>query len=82
MNSRDNLSPVCRATLFDEEVRFSENIDFQQPMKAACTKEIDRFCKDVPHGNARVIRYVHHQVGVGLSADDGPGLLSACPSIL
>ncbi len=26
---RDELSPVCRATLFDEEVRFSENIDFQ-----------------------------------------------------
>ena len=23
----------CRATLFDEEVRFSENIDFQYPMK-------------------------------------------------
>ena len=28
-NQRNNLSPVCRATLFDEEVRFSENIDFQ-----------------------------------------------------
>ncbi len=55
-NSRDKLSPVCRATLFDEEVRFSENIDFQYPMKTACMKEIERFCKDVPHGNARVIR--------------------------
>eukprot|EP00879_Flechtneria_rotunda_P008992 GHRR01009415.1.p1 GENE.GHRR01009415.1~~GHRR01009415.1.p1 ORF type:complete len:539 (+),score=221.10 GHRR01009415.1:802-2418(+) len=39
-----------------EEVRFSENIDFQYPMKQACLKEIDRFCKHVPHGNARVIR--------------------------
>ncbi|GFR44890.1 hypothetical protein Agub_g6234 [Astrephomene gubernaculifera] len=55
-NSRDNLSPVCRATLFDEEVRFSENIDFQYPMKTACVKEIDRFCKDIPHGSGRVIR--------------------------
>ena len=25
-------------------------------MKQACTKEIETFCKDVPHGNARVIR--------------------------
>ena len=32
-NQRNALSPVCRATLFDEEVRFSENIDFQFPMK-------------------------------------------------
>ena len=33
INARDKLSGVCRATLFDEEVRFSENIDFQYPMK-------------------------------------------------
>lgn len=55
-NNRDNLSPVCRATLFDEEVRFSENIDFQYPMKSACIKEIDRFCKNIPHGGGKVIR--------------------------
>ncbi|KAI8465216.1 MAG: hypothetical protein J3K34DRAFT_379960 [Monoraphidium minutum] len=53
---REALSSLCRATLFDEEVRFSENIDFQFPMKAACTKEIKQFCAKVPHGNARVIR--------------------------
>lgn len=52
---------VCRATLFNEEARFSENIDFQYPMKQACMREIDRFCKDVPHGQARVIRCL--QVG-------------------
>ena len=40
-----DLSPICRATLFDEEVRFSENIDFQFPMKEACKGEIKRFCK-------------------------------------
>lgn len=55
-NSRDKLSPVCRATLFDEEVRFSENIDFQYPMKTACVREISQYCKDIPHGNAKVIR--------------------------
>lgn len=53
---RDKLSPTCRATLFDEEVRFSENIDFQYPMKKLCAQEVEMFCKDVPHGNGRVIR--------------------------
>jgi Golgi apparatus protein 1 len=55
-NQRSSLSPVCRATLFDEEVRFSENIDFQFPMKEACKEEIEKFCKDIPRGNGRVIR--------------------------
>lgn len=55
-SNREKLSLNCRATLFDEEQKFSENIDFQYPMKQACLKEIDRFCKDVPHGNGRVIR--------------------------
>ena len=61
MGSREQLSLVCRATLFDEEIRFGENIDFQYPMKTACTKELELFCKDVPHGNGRVIRCL--QVG-------------------
>eukprot|EP00775_Hariotina_reticulata_P012795 gene12795-12923_t len=55
-SKRENLSSLCRAQLFDEEVNFSENIDFQYPMKQACLKEIDKFCSNVPHGNARVIR--------------------------
>ncbi|GBF91963.1 hypothetical protein Rsub_04687 [Raphidocelis subcapitata] len=53
---RGELSPACRATLFDEEVRFSENIDFQFPMKKACKAEMEAFCASVPHGHARVIR--------------------------
>ncbi|KXZ55868.1 hypothetical protein GPECTOR_2g1419 [Gonium pectorale] len=55
-NNREQLGTICRATLFDEEVRFSENIDFQYPMKVACEKELKLFCKDVPHGEARAIR--------------------------
>lgn len=54
--NRDKLSAVCRTTMFDAEVRFSENIDFQYPMKTACVKELQMFCKDVPHGEARAIR--------------------------
>lgn len=34
----------------------AESIDFQIPMKTACRREISGFCKDVPHGHARVIR--------------------------
>jgi hypothetical protein len=55
-NQRDKLTTNCRVTLFDEEVRFSENIDFQYPMKKVCAQEVEMFCKDVPHGNGRVIR--------------------------
>ncbi len=55
-SNQGKLSVNCRATLFDEEVKFSENIDFQYPMKKACTKEMETFCAKVPHGNARVIR--------------------------
>lgn len=55
-NQRTQLSPICRATLFDEEVRFSENIDFRVPMKEACTQELTTYCKDIPHDNALVIR--------------------------
>jgi hypothetical protein len=39
-----------------EEVKFSENIDFQYPMKQACAKEVEQFCDVVPHGGGRVIR--------------------------
>ena len=34
----------------------AENIDFQFPMKKNCSGAIDKFCKSVPHGHARVIR--------------------------
>lgn len=54
--SRSKLTANCRAVLFDEEVRFSSNIDFQYPMKEACQQEMRLFCKDVPHGNARIIK--------------------------
>ena len=34
------LSYECKATLFDQEVRMAENIDFQFPMKKACSQDI------------------------------------------
>lgn len=55
-DSRRDLRPDCSAQLFDEEVNMAESIDFQIPMKAACLREIGTFCKNTPHGHARVIR--------------------------
>lgn len=69
-NSRDKLSPVCRATLFDEEVRFSENIDFQYPMKNACTREIGQYCKGIPHGDAKVIRCAVNVCGFAVAVGE------------
>eukprot|EP00959_Pyramimonas_sp_CCMP1952_P237520 4963888-Pyramimonas_sp.AAC.1 len=54
-DNRNQLTYECRATLFDQEVRLAEDIDFKYPMKKACKAEIDLFCKDIPHGHARVI---------------------------
>ena len=56
------MSSICRATLFDEEVRFSENIDFRAPMKEACKQELETHCKDIPHDQAMVIRSVFSPV--------------------
>lgn len=56
MKQRNKLDPTCRAVLFDEEVRFSQNLDFQFPMRQSCETEIKIFCKDIPAGEARVIR--------------------------
>jgi len=54
-DNRNQLTYECRATLFDQEVRLAEDIDFQYPMKKACKAEMELFCKDIPHGQARAI---------------------------
>lgn len=43
------LLPLCRVQL----VRFAEDIDFKFPMKKACSKELNTFCKDVPSGTTQ-----------------------------
>ena len=53
---REELGYECRATLFDQEVRMAEDIDFKYAMKRACAPEIGRFCSSVPHGRADIIR--------------------------
>jgi Golgi apparatus protein 1 len=54
-DQREKLSYECRATLFDQEVRFAESLDFHQPMKKACAAEATKWCKDVPEGHMRLI---------------------------
>ncbi|KAG1672451.1 hypothetical protein FOA52_013237 [Chlamydomonas sp. UWO 241] len=53
---RSALAQTCTAALFDHEVRMAEDIDFKYPMKKACAWEMSSFCKDVPHGHARISR--------------------------
>ncbi|KAL4439883.1 hypothetical protein ABPG75_002884 [Micractinium tetrahymenae] len=57
---RGKLSSQCAAKLFDTEVAMAENIDFNWPLKEACTKEIKKHCGGVEHGRGRVIRCLQH----------------------
>lgn len=61
------------------QVRFSENIDFQYPMKQACAKEMERFCDVVPHGGGRVIRCL--QVRAGQQTDTVLVLVLTCSQL-
>jgi Golgi apparatus protein 1 len=70
-DQREELSYECRATLFDQEVRFAEDMDFKYPLKKACSSEAKMFCKDIPHGHARVIRCLQQKV-------DDPEMSTEC----
>lgn len=70
-DKREELSYECRSTLFDQEVRLAEDIDFQVPMKKACAREVTSFCKDVPSGNARIIQCL-------VDHDEEPQFSSEC----
>ena len=59
---RAELDFQCKSTLFDQEVRMAESIDFNIPVKKACTKEIGTFCKDIPTGNAKVMECLEENV--------------------
>jgi hypothetical protein len=59
---RNSLQQKCAAAMFDHEVRMAEDIDFKYPMKRSCAWEISSFCKNIPHGHARVIRCLEQQL--------------------
>eukprot|EP00195_Chlamydomonas_chlamydogama_P004977 CAMPEP_0202901334 /NCGR_PEP_ID=MMETSP1392-20130828/14194_1 /ASSEMBLY_ACC=CAM_ASM_000868 /TAXON_ID=225041 /ORGANISM="Chlamydomonas chlamydogama, Strain SAG 11-48b" /LENGTH=885 /DNA_ID=CAMNT_0049587883 /DNA_START=46 /DNA_END=2703 /DNA_ORIENTATION=- len=56
LDHRNSLAQKCAAALFDHEVRMAEDIDFKYPMKKACAWEMSHFCKNTPHGHARIVR--------------------------
>ena len=70
-DNRNKLSSKCTAAFFDHEVRMAEDIDFKYPLKKSCSWEMSNFCKDIPHGPARVIRWVGGEGGGGLYASIG-----------
>lgn len=61
-DNRKDLSYECKATLFDQEVRMAEDIDFKYPMKQACQAELERFCGDVPQGHAQQVRCLQEHI--------------------
>ncbi|GLI60743.1 hypothetical protein VaNZ11_002971 [Volvox africanus] len=61
-DNRNSLDQKCAAALFDHEVKMAEDIDFKFPMKRACAWEISSFCKNVPHGHARIVRCLEDQI--------------------
>ncbi|KAG2435442.1 hypothetical protein HYH02_011942 [Chlamydomonas schloesseri] len=61
-DNRNNLDQKCAAALFDHEVKMAEDIDFKFPMKRACAWEISSFCKEIPHGHARIVRCLEDHI--------------------
>ncbi|CAI7772384.1 unnamed protein product [Closterium sp. NIES-54] len=49
-------------------VRMAEDIDFKFPMKRACASELQKFCKDIPHGHAARVKCLQESID---SADMG-----------
>ncbi|CAI5474497.1 unnamed protein product [Closterium sp. Yama58-4] len=45
---RKDLRPVCRAALFDQEIRYAGDIDFKFAMRQACADEMKRLCSQAP----------------------------------
>ena len=69
-DQREELSYECRATLFDQEVRFAEDMDFKYPLKRACLAETKKFCDKTTVGHARMIRCLQeHQDEEEMSAE-------------
>lgn len=54
--SREHLSDDCKISIFDHMTRMSEDIDFNKPLKDACSSEIKENCEGVNPGHSRVVR--------------------------
>ncbi|GJP36222.1 hypothetical protein CLOM_g20753, partial [Closterium sp. NIES-68] len=62
---QDNMGKLkesCRTALFEQLVRMAEDIDFKFPMKRACSSELQKFCKDIPHGHAARVKCLQENI--------------------
>ncbi|GJP67904.1 hypothetical protein CLOP_g24662, partial [Closterium sp. NIES-67] len=58
--NRQKLKPVCRTALFEQEIRYAEDIDFKFPMREACQDEMQRLCKDEKGGGDTIACLQQH----------------------
>ncbi|CAI7866364.1 unnamed protein product [Closterium sp. NIES-53] len=59
--NRQKLKPVCRTALFEQEIRYAEDIDFKFPMRQACQDELLRLCKDDKAGGDAIACLQKHE---------------------
>ncbi|CAI5528209.1 unnamed protein product [Closterium sp. Naga37s-1] len=59
--NRQKLKPVCRTALFEQEIRYAEDIDFKFPMRQACQDELLRLCKDDKGGGDTIACLQKHE---------------------
>lgn len=55
---RSDIHKDCRQQLKAQLFQQRENIDFDPKLKAACTADIEKFCKNIDPGSALVSRYL------------------------
>lgn len=53
-SQRHTVSKECRQQIRAQLFQQRENIDFDPKLKSACRNEINKMCKDVPHGAGQV----------------------------
>lgn len=54
--SREQLTQDCKVAIFEHMSSMSEDIDFNKPLKDACSAEIEENCAKVVPGHSRLIR--------------------------
>jgi len=70
---RKGLARTCRAELFKRGVQEKNDVRLHAQMEAACGADMQRFCKDVPHGNGHA-----EVIGCLQSYADAPEMSASC----
>jgi len=70
---RKGLARACRAELFKRGVQEKNDVRLHTQMEAACGADMQRFCKDVPHGDGHA-----EVIGCLQSNADAPEMSARC----